>query len=113
VAVKVRAAPPPVPIKKVHGEVVVAQVVVLLRDPKFEPLQPANTEPGLAVTVIVPVALLLTLREQGLGLPVQLKLSAALGALTLTAIVPVPEPANVILRLLSSLNAVCATKRED
>ena len=114
-AVTVRVVPGPdvkvavrvcvlLPMLKVQGDVVPAQVVL----PPFEasqlPLQPVNTEPALGVAVIVPVALLSRDREQ---VPVQLA-GVGAGATPENDTVPVPVPAKVMSRFLESVNVACA-----
>ena len=89
------------PMLKVQGDVDPVQVVVP-GDTKVPP-HPANTEPGLGVTVSVPTASLLRAGEQ--GFPVQLKLLAP-GLIPDPATVPVPVPAKLIVKSLLSLNAV-------
>ena len=61
---------------------------------------------------MVPVALLSMLFEHGFGVPVQLKLSLALGAFTTTLTVPDPVPAKVTFKPLASVNVVCAVYPE-
>ena len=70
-------------------------------------LQPTNTEPVLAVAVIVPTSLLPRATGQGFGEPVQEVLSPGV-VVSETTTEPAPFPAKVIVRFLLSLNVFCA-----